>query len=277
MVRYLACGYRDFRKHPVPPDERLNWEIYVVAEGEMAPVFPHAVNPPLESRYAWVMPPGLSYGWRSGSALPRRYVIHFTTIPDVLQQVVSEQGAFGRKLTSAEIQQVDKIYQRLEKDGMSYSPMSLLRVERAAIDLAILLLNGVRLPSMVPLDRMDEQRVETALTWYREHMSEQPTIEAVASAVHISAGHLRRTFQRARRQSPHAAFLDLRLQRAKELLSSTSQDLQQIGRQCGFRSDSDFCRVFSRCTGVSPHRWRMHITKQEAGASRGNGTHPAGS
>ena len=138
-------------------------------------------------------------------------------------------------------------------------------MEKTAIELAILLLTGVKLVNKVPLDKVDQQRVESVLAWYREHMSECPTIDAAAASINLSAGHLRRTFQRVRKCSPHDAFVTMRLSHAKELLSTTSQDLLQIGRQCGFRSDSDFCRVFSKYTGVSPHKWRTNITKQEAG------------
>lgn len=264
MVRYLACGYRDFKKNPVPVDERLNWEIYVVVEGEMAPVFPGAPPVPLESEYAWVMPPGVSYGWRVGKGVVKRYTIHFTSIPDVLRQSMDERGYFGRKLDPEEIPQIDRIYHRLEKHAVSFSPLCSLKVEKAQIDLSILLLTGVKLAIKVPVDMVDEQRVETVLTWYREHMSECPTIDAAASVIHISAGHLRRTFQRARGCGPHEAFTELRLTQAKELLSETSQDLMQIAKRCGFRSDSDFCRVFSKHTGVSPHKWRTHINMQEA-------------
>ena len=66
---------------------------------------------------------------------------------------------------------------------MSFSPLSALTVEKALIDLSLLLLTGVRLVSKVPLDKIDEQRVESSLVWYREHMSECPTIDAAAAAV----------------------------------------------------------------------------------------------
>jgi AraC-like DNA-binding protein len=264
MVRYLACGYRDFKKHPVPVNERLNWEIYVVVEGEMAPVFPGVAPVPLESQYAWVMPPGVSYGWRVGKGAVKRYVIHFTSISDVLRQAMDERGYFGRKLDSAEIDQVDRIYRRLKKHAVSFSPLCTLKVEKAKIDLSILLLTGVKLANKVPVDKVDEQRVETVMTWYREHMSECPTIDAAAAVIHISAGHLRRTFQRACGCGPHDAFTALRLAHAKELLSETSYDLMHIAKRCGFRSDSDFCRVFSKHTGISPHKWRTHINMQEA-------------
>ncbi len=263
MVRYLASGYRDFKKNPVPVIERLNWEIYVVAEGEMAPVFPDRPEIALKSSYAWVIPPGLAYGWRSGRKPPKRYVVHLTTVPNALIQAADERGYFGREISEAEIEQIDRLYQRFEKHAMSFSPLSELKVEKAAIDLALLLLGGVKLVNRAPLDKMDQQRVESVLVWYREHMNEAPTIDAAAAVINVSSGHLRRIFRRARGCSPHDAFMEIRLQHAKELLSSTSRDLLQIGRQCGFQSDSDFCRVFSRHFGISPHKWRTRIDNRD--------------
>lgn len=268
MVRYLASGYRDFKKRPVPVMERMNWEIYVVAEGQMAPSFPDRAEIPLRQHYAWVIPPGLAYGWRSGKKPPRRYVIHVTSVPAALKQAADERGYFGREISEQELEQIDKLYRRFEKHSMSFSPISELKVEKAVIDLALLLLGSMTLTSKVPLDKMDEQRVESVLIWYREHMNESPTIDAAASVINVSAGHLRRIFRRARGCSPHDAFMAMRLEQAKELLSSTSQDLMQIGMQCGFHSDSDFCRVFSKHYGISPHKWRTNIDNRDTGTQK---------
>lgn len=264
MIRYLASGYRDFNAHPSPVDQRFSWEVYVVADGFMAPVFPDRKDGVLKSEYAWVFPPGLSYGWMCGEKPPMRYVMHFTTIPNALKQAVNRSDYFERQLTQDEIKQFDKLYHFIERRAMSHDPIRELEVERATIDIALLLLKGVKLVSNVPLSQIDANRVESVLVWYREHMSECPTIDAAAAAINLSAGHLRRIFQQERDCSPHQAFINLRLERAKELLSTTSQDLLQIARQCGFTSDSDFCRVFSKYAGVSPHKWRIHITRQEA-------------
>lgn len=265
MIRFLASGYRDFEKYPVPVNERLNWEFYAVTDGQMAPVFADKKDIPLKSKYLWVMSPGLSYGWRSGKKPPMRYVIHFTSVPAALRQVTEGRGYFGRAIDSKEIRQIETLYRQIEKRTMSFDPICALELERAVIDLTLLFLKGVKLGSTVPLDKIDENRIESILAWYNEHMSEYPTINAAASVVNLSAGHLRRTFHRVRGCSPHEAFMSLRLERAKELLSTTSDDLVQVGRACGFGSDSDFCRVFSKYTGVSPHKWRTNITAQEAG------------
>ncbi|MBN2703483.1 MAG: helix-turn-helix transcriptional regulator [Pontiellaceae bacterium] len=264
MIRYLASGYRNFVEQPLPIEERFNWEIHVVAEGEMAPVFPDRPEMPLKKRYVWVIPPGVAYGWRRGKNPPKRYVIHLTSVPNVLKQAVEDTGYFAREITESEVDQVDRIYRRLEKYAMNLSPIGELKLERAVIDLALLLLNGVKLERAVPIHKVDEQRVESVLIWYREHMNESPTIDAAAAVINLSAGHLRRTFQHVKGCSPHEAFITLRIERSKELLSSTSRDLQQIARQCGFSSDSDFCRVFSKYCGISPHKWRTNITRQDA-------------
>lgn len=264
MVRYLASGYRNFKEHPVPVGERFNWEIYVVADGEMAPVFPDRPEIPLKRNYVWVIPPGLAYGWRSGATPAKRYVIHLTSVPSALTQAADERGYFGREISDDEIDQIERLYLRFEKHAMSFSPLSELQVEKAVIEMALVLLSEVKLVSKVPLDKVDQGRVESVLVWYREHMSESPTVEAAAGSINLSAGHLRRIFLRVRGCPPHDAFMNIRLERAKELLSTTSQDLLQIAKQCGFSSDSDFCRVFSKYCGTSPHKWRTNITKEEA-------------
>lgn len=264
MLRLLNTGYRDFSISPVPVTERLNWEIYVVADGELAPVFEDQKRIPLKQNFIWVMPRGLSYGWRSGKKPVLRYAFHFTSVPEVLQKTVVECGYFARGISSGEIREIDRIFKRMERQFHRFQPLSALKIERAMIDLVLLVLDGVPLTSDMPLDQMDEQRVESALTWYADNMADCPTIDAVAHAVHVSSGHLRRLFKRGEGCSPHERFLEMRLEQAKEILSKTSQTLAEIGKQCGFGSSSDFCRVFAKHVGVSPHKWRNHVTRQEA-------------
>lgn len=259
MLRYLASGYRDYNVFPIPVLDRTNWEIFVVADGEAAPVFPDEKAVPLKNKYVWVLPPEISYGLRTGESPVFRYAFCFTRVPEILAQTVHDRGCFGRSVSEEEIHKIDEIYHRLDHHFYDFQPLSALHVEKAEVELALLLLNGVDLPAEIPLDKIDEQRIETVMAWYREHMSECPTIDAVAATVHISAGHLRRTFRRVRDCSPHEAFTQMRIDFAKKMLSETSQDLVQIGKRCGFRSDSDFCRVFSRQTGISPHKWRTNL------------------
>lgn len=263
MLRLLNSGYRDFSVSPVPVVARLNWEIYVVTDGELAPTFDDRREIPLTKKFVWVMPAGLRFGWRSGDAPVMRYAFHFTNLPSMLRNAVDKRGYFARSISDKEVGQIKEIFHRLETHFHKFEPLSALQIERGMIDLSLLILDGVPVISDIPLDHVNEQRVESAISWYLDNMANCPTIEAVASVIHISVGHFRRIFKKVKGLSPYDFFAEMRMAQAKELLSYTSQTLTEVGKHCGF-SSSDFCRAFAKHTGVSPNRWRNHVTVQEA-------------
>ncbi|MDT4887607.1 HTH-type transcriptional activator RhaR [compost metagenome] len=56
--------------------------------------------------------------------------------------------------------------------------------------------------------------------------------------------------------SPHDWLLQMRVEKAKELMLRTSLNLSQIALDCGFADQSHFSRVFQKMTGLPPSRWR---------------------
>ena len=54
-----------------------------------------------------------------------------------------------------------------------------------------------------PLDINDVQtKVERALSWCAQNLSQAPTLKEVADSIHVSSSHLRRLFWQVRRMSP---------------------------------------------------------------------------
>lgn len=68
------------------------------------------------------------------------------------------------------------------------------------------------------------------------------------------------------RQAAGHSILDeiqsVRLARAKELLSNTTQDMSCIANFCGFKAANAFWKFFRQETGVSPTEWRMKNSRQ---------------
>jgi hypothetical protein len=56
--------------------------------------------------------------------------------------------------------------------------------------------------------------------------------------------------------SPHQYQLQLRIGRARTLLSETTLAVKEIAFRSGFESEQYFCRLFKAKTGVSPGAWR---------------------
>jgi AraC-like DNA-binding protein len=84
------------------------------------------------------------------------------------------------------------------------------------------------------------------------------TVADLAAAAGYSRYHFSRLFRERFGRSPYAYLLQLRLQRAQELLLTTDQPVAAVGRQVGFGDAAHFCHAFRRAVGVSPGRFRAH-------------------
>lgn len=263
MVTELYFGCSDLLTVPVPVIYHRNWELHVVADGLIAPLFCDNRSHAFKSNYIWLMPPGLSYGWRSASNRVKRYIMHFSSVPLLLSQTVGKEGYFGRQITTGEMSRIAGICHIFDQHSISGTLLSGLHSEKAELDLALLLVNGTEIETETPRDVLGEQRIEAALKWFREHIFESPSVEDVATAMGFSSGHLRRIFKSVRGCSLQVAFMEVRLECAKVLLRNSSINVSDVAVQCGFRHSSDFCRVFKKHIGISPLKWRKQAVGKD--------------
>lgn len=85
---------------------------------------------------------------------------------------------------------------------------------------------------------------------------EAPSMPELAQTLGVSYTWFRRMFVHHTGLSPHQYRLQLRVGRARTLLSETTLTVKEIAFRCGFESEQYFCRLFRRKTGVSPGEWR---------------------
>lgn len=91
----------------------------------------------------------------------------------------------------------------------------------------------------------------------RENLGEQLTVDGMARMALFSKFHFTRIFQRITGLSPGRFMAALRLQRAKQLLISTSLSVTEISHQVGYSSVGTFSTRFSSSVGVSPSTYRQ--------------------
>lgn len=106
------------------------------------------------------------------------------------------------------------------------------------------------------MDDSTRRAVHRAIVAMRENLSEPITIDDLASAALFSKFHFSRVFQRATGVSPGRFLSALRLQRAKDLLISTSLNVADISLRVGYSSVGTFSSRFSRSVGMSPTAYR---------------------
>lgn len=81
-------------------------------------------------------------------------------------------------------------------------------------------------------------------------------VEALARAVHISAGHLSRAFRSAFGESPYSYLMTRRIERAMALLRRDELSVTQVCFAVGCSSLGTFSTRFTELVGVAPSVYR---------------------
>jgi transcriptional regulator GlxA family with amidase domain len=72
----------------------------------------------------------------------------------------------------------------------------------------------------------------------------------------LSPSHFGRAFKGSTGLPPHRWHLNLRIERARTMLTDAGASLADVACATGFADQSHFTRVFSRTVGMSPGAWR---------------------
>jgi len=89
-------------------------------------------------------------------------------------------------------------------------------------------------------------------------LGEDLTLDDLAEVAEMSMHHFFRAFTLYFGTPPHKFLLQRRIERAKELLSNTSQPLADIAIETGFSSQSHFSSAFKNAVGVPPNTYRLN-------------------
>jgi LacI family transcriptional regulator len=101
--------------------------------------------------------------------------------------------------------------------------------------------------------------IAQAMRFIRDHACEGIGVEDVLKVVPISRTVLERRFQKFLRRSPYEEILRLRLERVKQLLTTTDLSIAQIANQVGFSGVEYLSAMFKRKLGISPREFRRSV------------------
>ncbi len=99
--------------------------------------------------------------------------------------------------------------------------------------------------------------LDTAVDYMRKNYSYPLTVEAVARRCGVDRSHLFRLFKQHLQLSPQQYLIRLRLNKAEELLQTTSLSVSEVAFSCGFNDLCHFSRLFKRRFGVPPSARRL--------------------
>jgi AraC family transcriptional regulator len=136
-----------------------------------------------------------------------------------------------------------------------------LLAETLADTLAARLLNNYSTWSGAPSQIMrrpktlDPRRLRRVLDHVEENLTQEITIDQLASVASLSRFHFSRMFKAATGCPPSRFIGRRRLEFAKSLLVE-GVSITQVAQMCRFSSESNFARAFRRASGLTPARYR---------------------
>ena len=104
-----------------------------------------------------------------------------------------------------------------------------------------------------------DTQIAQAMRFIRDHACEGIGVEDVLKVVPISRTVLERRFQKFLQRSPYEEILRLRLERVKQLLTTTDLSIAHIADQVGFSGVEYLSATFKRKLGVSPREFRRSV------------------
>ncbi|MDD4923066.1 MAG: AraC family transcriptional regulator [Bacteroidales bacterium] len=102
-------------------------------------------------------------------------------------------------------------------------------------------------------------KINKAKVIMRESIYQDITAEDIAKTLNISYSGFRKAFKELTGTSPSKFMLELKLNEAKLLLSTTSQSVKQISYSLNFENPDYFPIFFKKRTGISPVEYRSNV------------------
>ncbi len=108
------------------------------------------------------------------------------------------------------------------------------------------------------IDRKSEDVMDKVVEFMKNNISERLAIDDIAAAFNFSCSHFHSLFRKKTGMSPMDYFIQLKLQRACQLLDLSDLRVKEIAAKIGYDDPYYFSRIFTKVIGLSPQSYRKN-------------------
>ena len=99
-------------------------------------------------------------------------------------------------------------------------------------------------------------RISKVINYMENHYAENINVDILSERAYMSKRNFMRTFRGAAGLSPINYLKQIRLQKARKLLTETNLMIEEIAAQCGFSDSNYFIKCFRRAYKITPNKFR---------------------
>lgn len=101
------------------------------------------------------------------------------------------------------------------------------------------------------------QSIHKIMNYISLNYGENLNIDYLAGTMGVDKFRFIRSFERVAGVTPYAYLLRTRIAQAQWILINSHNKISEVGRRCGFKSDTAFGVAFKKETSVTPRQWRQ--------------------
>ena len=116
------------------------------------------------------------------------------------------------------------------------------------------MLNGHTEPTEVKKNR---RVIELVLEKIQKRLSEDLSLKQLAEEVYLSPTYLGRIFKEYTGVSFSSYLIQLRLEKAKQLLADPALKIYEVSERVGYNDQAHFTHVFKKFVGITPQEYKM--------------------
>ncbi|WP_416139176.1 helix-turn-helix domain-containing protein [Halomonas sp. HK25] len=107
--------------------------------------------------------------------------------------------------------------------------------------------------------KLSKAQLRYVLEFIRHNLGEPLSVESLAHSLRLSPFHFARMFKNSTGHSPYSYVQSLRIDKAKDLLTTSPMSVSAVADRLGFSSQSYFSRAFKAKVGCSPDKFRRRL------------------
>lgn len=109
------------------------------------------------------------------------------------------------------------------------------------------------------MDKGDESVISSIMRYMQEHLSEEISLSVLAEVFHLNAQYISQLFKNEIGVGFLAYLTNIRIEKAKKLLLSTSLSVTEISENIGYSDYRVFTKVFKKTEGITPTQFRREF------------------
>jgi AraC-like DNA-binding protein len=254
---YLAWGYRDFKRQPIPASCHEGWVCVLIEEG--CPTMRVANRSlPMPAGTLALIGPDCPFGWRGSTAGPSKFRLWmWRTFAAAKGHAELNAGYVTRMLNRKDRKPFVLLHELCRQEVLHPASPGKSYLEGCHMIFEATMRREIE--NQPKAMQQASELIELAQAWMSAHLESKEPVARLCDYLNLSQSTLYRLFMAELQTSPLACFHQLRMQKANQLLASSDLPIKEIAFQLGYQHFNDLSRAYRGHYGHSPSESRERL------------------